>query len=149
LNQAAGERTAMQSAERAKTRKKLDAEQRLYRAAMRHAPARAGWLREIRVALGVSVPELAGKLGINRSEIFRIEERETRKRITLETLERMAEALDCRLVYAVIPKKGTFEDLSLKRAWDIVMGEKDGLKALRRMLRSAANRGERKRGLRD
>ena len=139
MESGAGEAMRIRREDREKRRKKLDEEQRPYRAALQKAAARAGWLREIRVALDIPVPELVGKLKINRSEVFRIEKRETRGRIALETLERMAEALDCRLIYAVVPKKGTFADLSLKRAWDGLFGP-DGKKNFRQMMRYAANR---------
>ena len=43
-------------------------------------PPRGGWLRAIRAALGMSAAQLAGRLGV-------------------------AQALDCRVVYAVVPVK--------------------------------------------
>jgi hypothetical protein len=117
----------MRERERAKALKKLDEEQWRIRAAARKTPAREGWLRDIRLALGVPLPEVVRKSGIHRSEIYREEGREVRKRISLWTLERMADALDCRLVYAVIPKRGSFEDLSLRRAWRVLLEEEETL----------------------
>jgi transcriptional regulator with XRE-family HTH domain len=124
----------MRREERAQTRAKLDSDQRDYQKAAQSEVIRGPWLREIRLALQVPARELAGKLGINRTEIFRAEEREAEKRISLAALERMAEALDCRLVYAVVPKKGTLEDLWLKRAWESLFGE-DGEKKFKEMLK--------------
>ncbi len=124
----------MRREQRAKTRAKLDSEQRDYQKAAQSDVLCGPWLREIRLALQVPARELAGKLGINRTEIFRAEEREAEKRISLAALERMAEALDCRLVYAVVPKKGTLEDLWLKRAWESLFGE-DGEKKFKEMLK--------------
>jgi predicted DNA-binding mobile mystery protein A len=131
-----GEGPDMRQGEREEMRRKLDAEQRWFRLAGQKTPAREGWLREIRTAVGIPTPELAKRLGINRSEIFHAEDREEAKTISLATLERQAEAMECRLVYAVIPKKGTFEDLSLKRAWDGLFG-KDGEKRFKELLRKS------------
>lgn len=135
-----GPKAVVRREERAKAIKKLDEEQRHLRAAARNAPAREGWLRDIRLALGVSVSELVRKSGIHRSEIYREEGREARKRISLWTLEQMADALDCRLVYAVIPKRGSFEDLSLRRAWRVLLEEEETLGADGRELGSLRDR---------
>ncbi len=67
------------------------------------APPRAGWLRSIREALGISSRLLAKRLGIDMSAVLRLEEREKQKKVSLETLERAARAMDCRLVYAIVP----------------------------------------------
>jgi len=132
--------SGMLERERARAIAKLDKEQSRFRAAARKTPAREGWLRDIRQALGVQVPELSRKLGIHRSEIYREEEREVEKRISLWTLERIADALDCRLVYAVIPKRGSFEDLSLRRAWRVLLAEEETLGADGRDVRSLRDR---------
>lgn len=124
----------MQRDAREEMRRKLDEDQRWFRLAGRKTPTRKGWLREIRLAVGFPGPEVAKKLGISRSEVFRGEEREEAKTISLATLERQAEAMDCRVVYAVIPKKGTLDDLKLKRAWDGLFG-KDGEKKFKAMLK--------------
>lgn len=120
--------------ELAKRLSTLDREQRLLRTAAQKLTPRQGWLRDVRQTMGFSASEIARKMGMNRSEVFRMEERETRKRITLESLEKMAEALDCRMIYAVIPKKGTFEDLLLRRLGDEESGE-DGSKYFRDLVR--------------
>jgi len=133
----------MQKEAREKLREKLDRDQRGFRAAVQGTAQRRTWLREIRMALGISAPEVAKKLGISRSEIFRGEEREEARSISLATLERQAEAMECRLVYAVIPKKGTLADLYLKRAWDGLFGE-NGEKKFREMLRREVKERNRK-----
>ena len=68
------------------------------------AVPRGGWLRAIRSALGMSLEDLAGRLGIARSSVLRLETSEQRGSIQLDTLRRAAEALGCELVYALIPK---------------------------------------------
>ncbi len=62
-----------------------------------------GWIRTIRDALGMSSYVLADRLGCNRANITLMEQREKKGTITLETLEQVAKALDCKLVYCLMP----------------------------------------------
>lgn len=64
-----------------------------------------GWVKAIREALGMTTTQLAGRLGISQPRIIALEKAEASGAITLETLVRAAEALDCRLVYALVPRK--------------------------------------------
>jgi predicted DNA-binding mobile mystery protein A len=66
-------------------------------------PAR-GWIKAIRESLGMTTAQLAKRLGIKQPSVVAIEQSETKGTIALATLRRMAEALDCRLVYALVPK---------------------------------------------
>lgn len=68
-------------------------------------PPRGGWLRAIRTALGISTGQLARRLGVAQQAIVKFEQNEAASKITLESLERVAKALGCRVVYAVIPEK--------------------------------------------
>jgi predicted DNA-binding mobile mystery protein A len=62
-----------------------------------------GWVRAIRDALGMSTTQLGRRLGIDRSNVVRLEQSEMNDTIGLGTLRRAAEALDCTLVYALVP----------------------------------------------
>lgn len=62
-----------------------------------------GWIRAIRVAIGMSGPQLAKRLGISPPGIFAMEQSESEEKITLKTLNRAAEALECTVAYALIP----------------------------------------------
>jgi len=66
-------------------------------------PAR-GWIKAIRESLGMTTAQLAKRLGIKQPSVVAIEQSETKGTIELATLRRVAEALDCRLVYALVPK---------------------------------------------
>ncbi len=66
-------------------------------------PPRGGWLRAIRKALGMSAAQLAGRLGVAQQAIVNFERNEAAGKITLQSLQRVAQALDCRVVYAVVP----------------------------------------------
>ena len=64
-----------------------------------------GWVRAIRDALGLTGAQLARRLGIRPASLFELEKNEAKGAITLATLKRAAEALDCTLVYALVPNK--------------------------------------------
>jgi len=64
-----------------------------------------GWLRAAREALLISNEAAAGKLKISRAGFSKLEKMEDEGKITLETLAKAADALDCELVYAIRPKK--------------------------------------------
>jgi predicted DNA-binding mobile mystery protein A len=63
-----------------------------------------GWLRTIRQALGMTTRQFAQRLQRRQSTVVNSEMLEAKKRISLAQLEKMAAALDCRVVYALIPK---------------------------------------------
>lgn len=65
----------------------------------------AGWLRAIREALGMTSAGLAARLEITASGLRKLEQAEASDAITLGTLRRVAEALDCDLQYALVPRR--------------------------------------------
>ena len=64
---------------------------------------RDGWVAAIRQALGIGVAQLARRLRITPSAVVQLEDREVAGTVTLESLRRAAEAMDCKLVYALVP----------------------------------------------
>jgi predicted DNA-binding mobile mystery protein A len=73
-----------------------------------------GWLRAIRNALGMTSAQLALRLGVSQPRIIELEKSEASGTVTLNTLQRAAEALGCRLVYALIPEQ-PLEETVLER----------------------------------
>jgi len=63
-----------------------------------------GWIRTLRKALGMSSPQLARILGLGKAQVSQMERMEIDDRITLKQLRRVAEELDCELVYALVPR---------------------------------------------
>lgn len=61
-----------------------------------------GWIKTIRQSLGLTTSQLAKKMNLNQSRIFAMEKEESS--LKLSTLEKVADALDCKLVYALVPK---------------------------------------------
>ncbi len=74
-----------------------------------------GWLRAIREAIGMTAAQLAARLKVSQPRILAMEKAEQRGAITLETLERAARALDCTLVYALVPN-GSLDGIVRERA---------------------------------
>ena len=69
----------------------------------RERPAR-GWIFTIRKALGMSSAQLADRLGMTRQGVSDLEEREREDTATLSALRKAAEAMNCDLVYAIVPR---------------------------------------------
>ncbi|MFH1044606.1 MAG: mobile mystery protein A [Pseudomonadota bacterium] len=85
-------------------------------ASSRSSPPGGGWVRAIREALGMTQAQLAAKLGITRQSLQDLERAEANRRITLDSLDRLAKAMDCRLVYALVPEKGSLDDVRARQA---------------------------------
>lgn len=66
---------------------------------------RGGWARAVREALGMSAAQLAARLNVTRQSVRDLEHSEATGKITLESLNKLAAALGCRLVYALVPEK--------------------------------------------
>jgi predicted DNA-binding mobile mystery protein A len=64
-----------------------------------------GWLKEIREALGRTERQQAERLGISGSTLHKSEQSEAQERISLGQLRKLADGLDCELVYALVPRR--------------------------------------------
>ena len=69
-----------------------------------HAPPK-GWIRAIRQALGMTTAQMARRMGVSQPRIVELEQSETKRTVTLKSLERAAQALNCSLVYALVPNE--------------------------------------------
>ncbi|WP_374028824.1 mobile mystery protein A [Bdellovibrio bacteriovorus] len=85
---------------------------------------RSGWVKEIRQALGMTMQDLAERLGVIKQRVERIEKDEVAGKLTLHTLQQTAEALNCELVYFLVPKgeglQKALEEQAYKAAREIV-----------------------------
>lgn len=68
-------------------------------------PPPSGWLKAIRKALGLTERQQAERLSIAASTLHKSELAEAQERITLGQLRKLANGLDCDLVYALVPRK--------------------------------------------
>ena len=89
----------------AQSRSRLDERFTEMGPASRFAPPVRGWIKAIREGLGMSSAQLAKRLGVRQPSVVDMEQSEAKGSIELATLRRVAEALDCTLVYALIPNK--------------------------------------------
>ena len=108
----------MQKELRQRARRDLEEEIRVFRG-RNVRRSRWGWVRGVRQAVGMPVAEMARRMKVGTSEIYRLEVAELEDAITLKKLRSAARALGCELVYAVVPMKGTLEDLAreAEREW--------------------------------
>ena len=82
-------------------------------------PPSRGWVRAIREALGMTTSQFAKRLGITRPSVYDLEADEMSGGASLDRLRRAAAALDCRLVYALVPENSLEETVrrqALKQA---------------------------------
>ncbi len=79
---------------------------------------RSGWLKAVRGALGLTTRRLAALLKTDMAAVVRMEKREINGAVTLESLDRVARAMGCRLVYAIVPdiQYGSLESILDERA---------------------------------
>jgi predicted DNA-binding mobile mystery protein A len=105
---------------RDRARRRLDQKLDLIRPTERFAQPPKGWIRAIRDALGMSLRQLGDRLGMAAPSVHNIEESEANGTIQLKTLRRVAEALDCVVVYALVPK-ATLTDMVDRRAREIAL----------------------------
>jgi len=84
-------------------------------------PPRGGWVRAIREALGMSAQQLGARVRVARQTVENLERSEAQGKITLESLNKLAGALGCRVVYALVPEKPLAE-IQHDRAREIAEG---------------------------
>ena len=69
-----------------------------------------GWMVTVRKALGMSGAQLARRLGVTRAAVSQTEKHEAHGGVTLRQMQKIAGALGCRFVYAIVPE-GDIEDV--------------------------------------
>src|SRR5580700_8154301 len=89
----------------AQSRSHLDERFRELGSAARYNSPIKGWIKAVREALGLTTAQLAKRLGVKQPSVVAIEQSEAKGTIQLATLKRAAAALDCTLVYALVPRK--------------------------------------------
>ncbi len=73
-----------------------------------------GWLRAIRHSLGMNGRQFAQRMGVSPARISKLESDELAGAVTLKTMRKAAEALDCTLVYGLVPRS-SLEDTVQKQ----------------------------------
>lgn len=75
-----------------------------------------GWVKTIRISLGMSMQQLGKRLGITKQGVLDMEKRESEGAITIKSLQQIAHAMDMQLVYGFVPNDGSLDALIEKRA---------------------------------
>ncbi len=77
-------------------------------------PARppSGWARSVREALGMPGIVMAKRLGVSPATLRNLEAAEARQAITLASLHKLAQALDCELQYALVPRQSLSQQIA-------------------------------------
>ncbi len=101
-------------------RRRAQLDQSLQRFENLPSPPPRGWVRAVRSSLGVSMRQLAGRMGASSSStVAQVEAGEANGSITLRRLRAAADALDCDLVYGLVPRHGSLQATVRARAMKV------------------------------
>ncbi|MBW4656857.1 MAG: mobile mystery protein A [Kaiparowitsia implicata GSE-PSE-MK54-09C] len=103
-----------------RARKRLDERLAVARPMKQISPPPKGWIRAMRDGLGMSGAQLGKRIGASPQNIEQLEKSEVAGTIQLQTLGKLARALDATLVYALVPNT-SLEDTVRRRARAIAM----------------------------
>jgi len=78
-----------------------------------------GWIKAVRLALGMSLQQLAKRILITKQSVQEMEQREKDGSISLKSLREAARALDMELVYGFVPKDGSLDALIDRKAREL------------------------------
>ena len=119
----------------------------------RSATPRCGWAKTVRLALGMSSEALGTRLGMSAQGVRKLEQAEADGSISLKTLFRLADGLDCDVHYMLVPRTSLVEQV-LKRSHEVAgspmphlsqiadaLREPETLQALSTMLQQVNKRG--------
>lgn len=99
--------------------RQVEGELAKWRRATLPSPPSVGWIQTIREALGMTATALAQRLAMTGAGLRKIESSEAHERISLATLRKVADALDCDLRYALVPRQ-PLEDKLMARARSVL-----------------------------
>lgn len=124
----------------------IDAVSRGLRDAGYFAPP-LGWLKTVRQEIRMTAAELGRRSKLSRARISQAEKAEVLGSISLRSMSELAEAMDCRFIYAIVPRSALtiaellgkqrgrrFEELQNGIAADFASWPSDGLSLLRASL---------------
>ena len=94
----------------------IERQLRPYRTASKNRRPAEGWLRAIRQALGLGAEEIARHMRLTPKMVFQLERSERACTISLEGLEAVARAMQCDLVYAIVPRDRSIYDRAAELA---------------------------------
>ena len=78
-----------------------------------------GWIKAVRLGLGMTLQQLANRISISKQSVLEMEQREKDGSISLKLLRDSARALDMELVYGFVPKDGSLDALIERKAREL------------------------------
>ena len=85
-------------------------------------PPPKGWVRAIRDALGMTGAQLGRRIGVSAQTVDALEKSEAAGTLQLKNLRRLAEAMNCTLVYALVPNTSLTQMVD-ERAREIALSD--------------------------
>lgn len=74
-----------------------------------------GWIASVRRALGMSAEQVAVRKGVSRNAVYQAERSEQEGAVSLKQMDRLAQAMGCQFVYAIVPD-ARIEDIKYRHA---------------------------------
>jgi len=96
-------------------REQLDKTMKSFESLKVMSAPRKGWIRAIRDTLGMTGKQLANRLDVNQQRVARMEQDEVLGKVTLNTMQNAAEAMDCLFVYGIVARD-SLEQIVRKQA---------------------------------
>lgn len=112
-------------------RRQLDQFFRKLHSTLAISPPKSGWVRELRISLGMSAADLAMRMGVIRQRVDKLERDEVDGKVTLESMKKAAEALNCDFLYFLVPKnslENTIQEQALRAAKIIAVEVENSMK---------------------
>lgn len=81
------------------------------------------WINYVREGLGMSVSQLAARAGVSQSTMTNAIKSEAEGRMTIHKLREIADALECDLVYTLVPRKkleDVIQDQAVKKTRELM-----------------------------
>ena len=75
-----------------------------------------GWIMTFQEAIGIGASALAERLGVSRNSVYSSVQNERAGTISLNPLEKTAEAMGGKLVYAIVPREGPVKEIVMSQA---------------------------------
>ncbi len=97
----------------------LESKMKTYSPAAKVAIPPTGWIKAIRLALGMSLQQLANRISITKQSVQEMEKREKDGSISMKSLREAARALDMKLVYFLVPNDGSLDALIDRKAKEL------------------------------
>ena len=106
----------MSSIQKTLIQKQMDELIQSFVSGKQNAQTSAGWIQSARLALGMSLRQLAERVGVSVSALTNFEKREQADSVSLATLKKAANAMDMELVYYFKSKDGSIKNAVEKQA---------------------------------